>query len=373
MGSAKRVIIVDDSATGRLVLRKLLAGDPRVEVVGEAPNGRAGVQLVNRMQPDIVVMDVVMPVLGGIEATAEMMASSPRPVLLISELVGKDAKLNFRALQSGALDLSRKPTVAALEDPAAKDRFIRQVLLLAEVPVVTRHRVERKPAAAAAVQTPSAPAAGKPEPRKPWPKVTRDVEIVLVGASTGGPPALLNILTALGAAAPWPVLIAQHMSPGFLEGMARWLSSSCAVPVEMGRAGVVPEPGKAYLAPDGAHLEYRAGTLRLDYRPPERGNLPSINYLFESVARDIVAPRAAAVLLTGMGEDGARGLLALREAGAWTAAQDQASSVVYGMPKAARDMGAACEILPLDEVGARLLALGRPSMSRRSTEWADPV
>lgn len=371
MGTAKRVLIVDDSATGRLVLRKLFAGDARITVVGEAANGRVALQMLERTQPDIVVMDVVMPVLGGLEATAEMMAESPRPVLLISELVGKDARLNFRALQSGALDLSRKPTIADLEDPAAKERFLRQVLLLAEVPVITRHRNERRPAATA-VPTAAAPAVAKTEPRKPWPKVTRDVELVLIGASTGGPPALLNILTALGAAAPWPILIAQHMSPGFLEGMARWLSSSCAVPVEMGRAGVVPEAGKAYLAPDGAHLEYRAGTLRLDYRPPERGNLPSINYLFESVARDIVAPRAAAVLLTGMGEDGARGLLALREAGAWTAAQDQASSVVYGMPKAARDNGAAQEILALDEIGARLLQLGRPSASRRSTEWGAP-
>lgn len=369
MALPKRVLIVDDSATSRLVLRKLFAGDRRFVVAGEAPDGRVALQLLARVQPDIVVMDVVMPVLGGIEATAEMMGTAPRPVLLISELVGKDARLNFRALQSGALDLSRKPTIADLDDPAAKERFLRQVLLLADVPVVTRHRNERKPPAA----PPAAREPVKTEPRKAWPKDSRDIEIVVIGASTGGPPALLNILTALGADAPWPILVAQHMSPGFLEGMARWLTSSCKIGVEMGRAGIVPEPGKAYLAPDGAHLEYRAGALRLDHRPPERGNLPSVNYLFESVARDIVAPRTAAVLLTGMGEDGARGLLALREAGAWTCAQDQASSVVYGMPKAARDLGATQEILPLDDIGARLLQLGRPSVRRHSTERTEPV
>lgn len=372
MGLPKRVLIVDDSATSRLVLRKYFAGDERFKVVGEAHNGREAVQMLAALAPDIVVMDVVMPVLGGLDATAEIMATAPRPVLLISELVGKDARLNFRALESGALDLSRKPTMADLDTPGAKERFLRQVLLLADVPVVTRHRTDRKPAPPVA-RPPREAAPAVAEPRKPWPKGVRDVEIVLIGASTGGPPALLNILTALGAAAPWPILIAQHMSPGFLEGMARWLTASAGMPVEMGKGGVVPEPGKAYLAPDGAHLEYRAGTLRLDHRPPERGNLPSVNYLFESVARDIVAPRTAAVLLTGMGEDGARGLLALREAGAWTAAQDQASAVVYGMPKVARDLGAAQEILSLDEIGPRLLALGGPSARRHSTERAEPV
>jgi two-component system chemotaxis response regulator CheB len=363
-----KVLIVDDSATSRVLLRKLFANDARFQIVGEAGNGRVALNQVTTLKPDIVLMDVIMPIMDGITAASEMMITTPCPIVLVSDLVGRDASLNFKALQAGALELLRKPGVSELENEAARNRFLRTIRSLSEVPVITRHR----PAAA----RPATPVSGSPggnpggslhpaPPVKPQAEFRRGVQLVAIGASTGGPPAILQILASLGKPL-WPVVIVQHMTTGFIGGMANWLATATGLPVTLAQHREMPLPGHVYLAPDGAHLELREGCFSLAERPPERGNRPSINVWFRSVAQCSLAGNTLAVLLTGMGDDGAEGLRQLHENGAWTICQDEASSVVYGMPKVAAEIGAACEILPLAQIGPRLLMLDQRSQLQQA-------
>lgn len=341
-----RVFLVDDSAVVRLVLRRALRSDPDLTIVGEATSGPEALRRIPDVAPDIVLMDVLMQGMDGIETARTLMQTSPRPVLVVSDLAERDENLSFRALEAGALDVIRKPSAEALEDPTTRARLCRKVRLLAEVPVVTRYRRRAR---------------SRPRPASPAkpPDVARpaDVSCVAIGASTGGPPALLRILRELPAPGPWPVLIVQHMSEGFLGGMCRWLAGVTGHQIELARDGARLEPGVVLVAPDAHHLEIRDGRSVLVDRLPVSGHRPSVDVLFESLAQSTGAQEVLAILLTGMGADGAHGLERLRRAGAITYAQDEASSVVYGMPKAAADRGAAQEILSLDAIAQRLRTL----------------
>jgi two-component system chemotaxis response regulator CheB len=194
----------------------------------------------------------------------------------------------------------------------------------------------------------------RPRLRRPIPE---QVSLVVVGASTGGPPALGQLLTGLAGRPRWPVLVVQHMAPGFTRGLASWLESVSSLPVRLAEHGERPEPGRVYLAPDGHHLELLGRRLRVSDAPPVEGHRPSVDALMASVASTGPASETLGVLLTGMGRDGASGLGLLHEAGAWTIAQDESTSVVYGMPKAAVEVGAAHEVLPLPEIAATLASL----------------
>ena len=360
-----RVFLVDDSRLARHALRRLLRQDPMIELVGEASNGREALRTIPRCNPDLVLMDVVLPLLDGLATTRRLMRDHPKPILLISDLVGRDARLNFEALRAGALDILGKPTAAEIEDPSFARAWLRKLRSTAQIPVITRRADHRsKPRTSAESDSTYPPqhpdTTTFPSPRAPWPRhrgvapANRRISLVAIGASTGGPPAIRQILTGL-ATPPWPVVIVQHMTPGFLAGMARWLATETGLPAQLVEDTVSPRPGELYFAPDRRQLELDHGRLRVTDRPAPFN--PSVDVLFHSLATSDRAPRTAAVLLTGMGVDGAEGLLALRQAGAMTFAQDEATSAVWGMPRRAVELGAARETLALHHIAGRLLAL----------------
>lgn len=362
MSRTIRVFIVDDSVFARAVLRSLLARDPTFEVVGEARDGVGALRGIPATSPDLVLMDMEMPGQDGLAVTRELMCSHPRPILIVSDLVGRDASLNFRALEAGALDLVRKPTAAEREDPAIAEPLLRKMRILARVPVITRRW-------ARSTSTSIPPAPGAPttpeEPRRKPP--VSSARLVLLGASTGGPIALSQILTHVGSRARAPIVIVQHMAEGFTAGLASWLSAASGRAVVLASQGVTLDPGTTYIAPERVHLTIKSGRVHLLCEEgSQRGHCPSVDALFHSVATSDLAPHTVAALLTGMGNDGAQGLHALRRAGAWTIAQDEPSCVVYGMPKAAVQLEAACEVLPLDRIGPRICAACEEAEPRSS-------
>ncbi|MBI3929011.1 MAG: response regulator [Armatimonadetes bacterium] len=344
------IFLVDDSPTSRLALRQALTSQAGVRILGEAVNGKEALEKIPGANPDVVLMDVAMPVMDGITATKMLTAQDGRRhIMLISDLAERDRHLGFRGLEAGALDVMQKPTGRELRDLEFCRRWVKKLRLLSKVPLVSRRSPRAGPAA--------------PANRLAPPAVSRRYRYLCVGASTGGPQSLQRLLSSLGGKPPWPILIVQHISEGFVKGLSSWLTDTTGVIVRLAATGEAPEPGVAYLPPDGVHLTLRQHELTLV--GPAAGaradHVPSVDVLFDSVVDSGAGVATLAVLLTGMGADGARGLLRVREAGGWTIAQDEATSVVYGMPKAAHKLGAACEVLPLDAIGPRALGLTRPS------------
>ncbi len=339
-----RVLVADDSAATRGALAATLEQDPNIQVVGEAKDGQEARDLALSLRPDVITMDVLMPGLGGLEAISLIMTELAAHIVVVSSAVHDQAlALTFRAMSAGALEVLAKPvglTGAAFE--AWGERLRESIRLMADVPVVRRFRAVdgRRPNAA---KTRSVALPG------------RGLALIAIGASTGGPVALAHILSALPRALPAPILVAQHLTRGFVRGLVRWLDEEAELDVMLAKAGEVARPGCVYLAPDGQDLGVDdEGCLSLE--PSQREPCPSVDHLFEAVAKSF-GSRGAAVLLTGMGQDGARGLLALRRAGGSTVAQDQASALVFGMPAAAIELGAAELVLPLEGIAPSLLRL----------------
>lgn len=335
-----RVFLVDDSAIARVLLRRALEGDPHLRVVGEAASGHEALTRVPVSNADVILMDMVMPGMDGLAVTAALMERFPRPILIVSDLVGTDATLNFRALQSGALDLVRKPSHQELGAPETVEALRRRVRVLAGVPVVTRRR-------RASTEAPPSGQASCSATTRLDPSM---IQLVCVGASTGGPQALIPIVRAIGPTPRTAVLVVQHMGPGFIGGMVSWLRDLSGAPIVLAEHGVRLAPGLVAIAPDGAHLTIRDGRVWLERSAPRNGHLPAVDALFDSVAASTLAPATLAILLTGMGSDGARGMVALRERGAWTIAQDEATSVVFGMPRVAAELGGVREQLALPRI-----------------------
>ncbi|MFH1177183.1 MAG: chemotaxis-specific protein-glutamate methyltransferase CheB [Acidobacteriota bacterium] len=338
---ATRVLLVDDSPTVRAVLRRLLAGG-ELEVVGEASNGAQAVEEARRLRPDVVLMDVEMPVLDGFAATEKIMEQCPTAILILTSRAHRDhVRTAFEAIRRGALDVLAKP-----EDAAGWEQ-----LALTLPPLVRgaararRQKAAEKPGMAPPATHYTAPA-------------TARVRFVAIGASTGGPGAVRDLLAELPPGVPAAVLIVQHIAAGFDGGFADWLARDLARDVQLARDGELAIPGTVRIAPVGAHLLLEAGgRLTLDAQsPPRRGHRPSADDLFFSCAR-VCPGEVAGVLLTGMGSDGAEGLAALRAAGGVTLVQDEASSVVFGMPRAALECGAASVALPPRALGRTLLGL----------------
>lgn len=305
-------------------------------IVGEASSGEEALRKIARANPDLVLMDIMMGGMSGLAATRKLMAIRPTRVVLVSELVSASSDLNFRALEIGALDLVRKPTVDEVASPRHVRRFCRRIRDLAEIPLVTRRRLSPTRSVSA-----------------PTPLVEAPL-IMAIGASTGGPEAARSLLTALGPQLPCPVVLIQHIADGFEPGFASWLRDVAHVPVELAVEPVDLRRRVVWLAPTGAHLEIHRGRLRPVHTSPIQGVRPSVDHLFNSLAKSSLAARSIAILLTGMGRDGATGMGALRRAGAHTIAQDEASSLVYGMPRAAVEAGAAVDELPLTEIPRRV-------------------
>ena len=334
-----RVLIADDSATVRGLLAAVLAADAQFAVVGEAADGVEAVSMARSLRPDVITMDVNMPRLDGLGATAAIMAEAPARVLVISSVSEhRQLELSFKAMAAGALEVIAKPRPG--EDMRRWGRRLSEsVRLMAEVPVVRRYR----------------PAAVAP----PQPAASHDAEIgaVALVASTGGPPALARVLGDLPPGLPVPILVAQHIAEGFTPGLVRWFAGVCALPVRLASEGESPQPGSVYLAPDGCDLDLDAGAKF--HTPPSRGpHCPSGNRLLHAVAR-VHRRHGAGFVLTGMGDDGAQGLLALRHAGGATYAQDERSSVVFGMPQVAQQLGGARWVISLENIAPVILELCR--------------
>ena len=329
-----RILVADDSLTMRNALMALLAQEQDLRVIGEARDGVEAVEKARALRPDVITMDVNMPRLDGLGATAAIMAESPARVLMVCA-VSEDRQLDlsFRAMAAGALEVISKPGPAQDELHRFGRRVAEAVRLMAEVPVVRRSKGGHGNLRAGGA----------------------GVAAIGLVASTGGPPALSVVLRGLPGDLSAPVLIAQHIAAGFTPGLVRWLSEVAALKVDVAREGDAAQAGRVYLPPDGCDLELDpAGRLRT---PKSSGlHCPSANRLLHSLAYAL-GPRAVGVVMTGMGDDGAQGLLDIRRAGGAAFAQDETSSVVFGMPAAARACGAAETMLPLEDIAPMVAGL----------------
>lgn len=336
-----RVLIAEDSAVTREYLTWVLGEDPDLEVVGAARNGEEAVELTERLRPDVIVMDVHMPVLDGFDAARQIMERVPTPIVMATASSSSaETRGAFHALEAGALILLNKPP--APWDPdheKAARELLRTVKLMAEVKVVRRW-------AAAGIVGPAPRFEGMGTPR-----------VVAIGASTGGPQVLSSILAGLPGALSVPVLLVQHISDGFIGGFAEWLATRTTMAVVVAEHGDELCPGTVYVAGGGRHMTLsRQRRIALEADPPVHGFRPSISRLFESVAQ-AYGREAVGVLLTGMGRDGADGLRRLRDAGALTIAQDAATSVIFGMPGEAVRLDAAVDVLSPASIAEALWAL----------------
>lgn len=351
-----RVVLVDDSSLARGLLRSFLEGETDIEVVGEAANGREAVDMARELRPSVISMDLEMPLMGGLDAIAEIMATKAAPILVVSDVA--DAQNACEAIRRGALDVMSKPEF----DGASAAEFVAKLRMLSQVPVITHLRSQ-----------PPAPAPAPLEATASVSPPTAGVfsRAIAIASSTGGPQALAQILPALPADFPCPLLIAQHISDGFAAGMAEWLGGLCRLPVRLGTEGEPIRPGVVYVSPAEAHMAVTAART-LTLVPRRDGDLyhPSCDVLLKSVAAAF-GRHAIGVILTGMGHDGAAGLEEIRKDGGTTIAQDEASSVIYGMNGVAVAAGAAQRVLPVTEIAAALRKLTvAEAFSRQEGSWA---
>lgn len=347
-GRTLRVLIVEDSPVARQLLVHILSGDPELRVIAEAHNGDEAIRAATRCRPDVIVMDVVMPSMDGLEATRRIMEVLPTPIVLVSASYEPgDLSKSFEALQAGALTLVAKPSGPLASTFAAEAAALTTtVKLMAEVKLVRRRAVVDAPGRRPVVGPPPTSVGTRRRP----------VEIVAVAASTGGPAALATILRTLPASAPVPIVVVQHIAAGFHEGLVDWLDGVAPVTVRLARDGEPLRAGEVLVAPSDAHLGVTGGRrVALNPDPPIGGHRPSATHLFRSVA-GVYGDAAAGAILTGMGEDGVAGLRILKEAGGLVLAQDEATSVVYGMPSKAASLGIVDQILPLDQMAGALIA-----------------
>lgn len=357
MPSQTRVVLVEDSDIFATLFEECVSSRSEIALLGRAADGKAGIELIKKLKPDVVLMDVQMPRMNGIDAVRVLRTSTSVPVLMMSA-VGRDgeASMSFDAMRAGATDFVAKPS-----DERGFGRMLTRLTLL-------KRAIARQTAAQAAVQAAiaNAPPANAPAPAVPETlHVAGKVRLVGIASSTGGPAALEAVLSTLPAHYDAPIAIVQHMSSGFESDLVEWLDKSTALRVALARPGERARPGRVYVATPGAHLVVdRRGVFRFDTTtPPREGHRPSGSVLFHSMVAAYGAD-CAGVVLTGMGDDGSDGLLALRDVGATTVAQDAASSTIDGMPRAARENGAARVVVPLSGVGTTLRRLISPSAAK---------
>ncbi len=331
-----RVLVADDSELFRELLSRVVAAEPGFEVVAVAADGNAAAALAQSLRPDVITMDLNMPDADGFSGIARIMADTPTPILVLT--ANREEAVGFRALTLGALDILEKPH--ANTDLEEYGHLLRSRLrLLAGVKVI-RHlrglRGQRAPAARASARA----------------------DLIAIGASLGGPRALATLLRGLPADFAAPVAVVQHIADGFTEGLASWLASESRLDVREAHDGDALRPGRVVLAPSGFHLLVVEGMVRLSDAPPVDTFKPSVTPLFLSAAK-AYGGRVCGVMLTGMGRDGAEGLRAIKEAGGPTLAQDETTSAVFGMPRAAIELGAVDKVLPIEDIARALVELTR--------------
>lgn len=337
-----RVLVAEDSTTVRELLVAMFNGENNIEVVGEAKNGIEAVQLTKRLKPDVITMDIQMPVMDGFAATKEIMIEQPTPIVIVSgHMDVREITVSMQALSAGALAVLPKPRGPGDADFQTKSReLIETIKAMSQVKVV-RHWRER---AVRAARVPSLPP----------PRHGVRCRAVAIGISTGGPGALHQILAVLPRDFPAPILVVQHITRGFVGGLAQWLNTVTSLKVKVAEDGEHLAPGTIYLAPDDRHLGVaKHDRVALSDAPHIKGFRPAVTHMFASVARAF-GPAVVAVIMTGMGDDGVAGLEDVRVAGGRIVAQDEASSVVFGMPGAAIEAGFVDVVLPLAAIVQQL-------------------
>ena len=338
-----RVLVVEDSLTVRRRICDALASDPDIQIVGEAENGQRAIELCLSLRPDVMTLDMHLPIMSGLSATEYIMAHCPTPILIVSASTNRGELFKtYDALAAGAVDVLEKPRGDDSDDDWDR-KLVSAVRLVAKIKVITHPRARlglgRSPTSS-------------PAPREPLASSNAPLSLIAVGASTGGPSALVSVLRDIPSQRGLLLLLVLHIDEPFGSAFAEWLSEQTHHSVKFAQGGEPLEgaTSRVFMAPPGRHLIVEGTRLALNDAPERHSCRPSIDTLFESIAR-YAAPQSAAALLTGMGKDGASGLLQLRQAGGFTIAQDEESSVVYGMPREAAVLGAASRILPLGEIG----------------------
>ena len=339
-----RVVIAEDSPRIRDLLGEILRADPDIRVVGEAQNGVEAVEITRALHPDVVTMDIRMPRMDGFEATKEIMQRTPTPIVILSEPADvREMAVSMHALRLGALTLLLKPSVASPDFEKSSRQFVSTVKAMSRVKVARRQAVT--------------PEAKPPKTRPASAQQASRAQLVAIAASIGGPSALHEILSVLPRDFGVPIMVVQHIGHGFTKGVADWLDTLSPVRVKVAEHREPLSPGVVYFAPEDRHLGVaNRSTVLLSDAPPRDTFRPSGSFLFESVA-SVFGSSALGVILTGMGNDGVAGLEAVQEAGGRIIAQDEASSVVFGMPSAAIEAGLADLVLSPSAVATRLIEM----------------
>jgi len=348
MSERVRVLIVDDSSFYRKRIIAALSQSPSIEVIGEGTNGEEALRLTKALSPDLVTMDIAMPVMDGIEAVGRIMAEQPTPILMFSALTREGARATLAALEAGAVDFV--PKIGSGDQQSSAEALRQRVLEVAAS--ATGKRSAQPVAANTTVET------APPVPRQKQARARQGLQLVVIGASTGGPVAVQKILVGLGSRFPLPILVGIHMPSAFTATYAERLDGATPLRVTEAQDGSVLRPGEVLIAPGGQETRVisRRGQLTVSVGPGREGDLyrPSIDTLLASTAES-VANDGLGIVLTGMGADGAQGAAALHRAGGRIWAQDQASSVVYGMPRAVAEAGLADSVLAIEQIAPSLL------------------
>jgi two-component system chemotaxis response regulator CheB len=341
-----RVLVVDDSPLMCKLLTTVMNADPQILVVAVANNGKEAVELVPRLQPDIITMDMDMPVMDGLEATKQIMAYHPTPILIVSSSVFKlGMEKVFKAISHGALDVIDKSELEFIGDKKSGETLIAKIKFLTSARVMDQSLVKfRHERSIVDLKAPKKKVSDK---------------IVAIVASTGGPQALLKILQRLPEDFPCGIVIVQHITSGFLSGLVDWLAKECNIQVKIGEDSEEIRPGVAYIAPDSFHMRVKeGGKISLSDEPANNGHRPSGDVLLESVAKTYGKGGVAAIL-TGMGRDGAMGMKAIKQSQGITVAQNEESCVVFGMPNAAIEMKVIDKVLPLERIAEEIVLMVR--------------
>jgi two-component system, chemotaxis family, protein-glutamate methylesterase/glutaminase len=347
------VLVVEDSPVVREYLVHILSSDPDIRVVGTAGDGEEAMEFVKDRRPDVITMDIHMPRMDGFEATRRIMETVPTPIIIVSGSTNRsEVVLSLQAIEAGALTFIARP--AGLGSPAYEDdarSFVQTVKLMSEIKMVRRWGGASK----GRERSINGEIAEEITADAKVPHA--EIKIIAIGASTGGPMVIKSLLEMLPERMPVPMLIVQHIAHGFIQGFTDWLNLSASVPVRIAAQGEAAAPGCAYVSPDDVHMGITPeGRILLATGEPEHGLRPSVSHLFRSVA-DAYGANAAGILLTGMGRDGSEELLSIRKRGGVTFVQDEASSVVNGMPGEAVKMGAADFILPPESIARMLMKM----------------